>query len=125
MSQHVSLWNILDKDTIITYEISKGTLMGNANDNPLFHSGTTQDQTIMAIRSSNLKGHLYSMKIFESAACSCGFTNEDEFHLFLVCPLYNWPRVTLLNALAHIAPLTLKLPGLAAGMGGSLTVTVA
>ena len=44
------------------------------------------------------------MKIIESSACSCGFKNEDEFHY----RLYYRPRVTLLNALAHIAPLTVR-----------------
>ena len=60
------------------------------------------------MRSSDLKGHLHSMKIIESSACSCGFKNEDEIHFFLACPLYYRPRVTLLNALAHIAPLTVR-----------------
>ena len=31
------------------------------------------------------------------------------FHFFLACPLYYRPRVTLLNALAHIAPLTVRI----------------
>ena len=34
--------------------------------------------------------------------------NKDEFHFFLACPLYNRPRVTLLNALVHIAPFTVR-----------------
>ena len=38
---------------------------------------------------SNLNGHLYSMKIIDSPASSCGFVNENEFHFLLVCPLYN------------------------------------
>ena len=62
----------------------------------------------LRMRSSDLKGHLHSMKIIESSACSCGFKNEDEIHFFLACPLYYRPRVTLLNALAHIAPLTVR-----------------
>ena len=37
-----------------------------------------------------------------------GFKNEDEIHFFLACLLYYRPRVTLLNALAHIAPLTVR-----------------
>ena len=85
--------------------------MGNVNDNPLFHLGTRQEQIIMArlrMCSSDLKGHLHSMKIIESSACSCGFKNEDEFHFFLACPLYYRARVTLLNALAHIPPLTVR-----------------
>ena len=48
------------------------------------------------------------MKIIESSACTCGFKNEDEIHFFLACPLYYRPRVTLLNALAHTAPLTVR-----------------
>ena len=63
----------------------------------------------LRMRSSDLKGHLHSMKIIESSACSCGFKNEDEIHFFLPCPLYYRPRVTLLNALAHIAPLTVRI----------------
>ena len=68
--------------------------MGNVNDNPLFHLGTRQEQTIMArlrMRSSDLKGHLHSLKIIESSACSCGFKNEDEINFFLACPLYYRP----------------------------------
>ena len=44
----------------------------------------------------------------ESAACSCGFKNEDKIHFLLACPLYKRPRVTLLNALLHIAPFTVR-----------------
>ena len=57
---------------------------------------------------NNLNGHLYTMKIIDSPACSCGFINENEFHFLLVCPLYNRPRVTLQNAMGHIAPFTLR-----------------
>ena len=110
----VSLWNSLKEDTrtISNYELLKETLMGNVNDNPLFHLGTSQEQIIMArlsMHSSDLKGHLHSLEIIESSACFCGFKNENEIHFFLACPLYYRPRVTLLNALAHIAPLT--VPG--------------
>ena len=48
------------------------------------------------------------MKIIASPAYVCGFINENEFHLSLVCPLYNRPRVTLQNFLEHIAPFTLR-----------------
>ena len=36
------------------------------------------------------------------------FKNEDEMHFRLACPLYNRPRVTLLSALAHIAPFIVR-----------------
>ena len=110
----ISLWNNLDENTrtITNYESFKDTLMANTNsDNPLFYVGSRQEQIIMAkirMRCSNLNGHLYTMKLIDSSACSCGFINEDEFHFLLVCPLYNRPRVTLQNAIGHIAPFTLR-----------------
>ena len=52
--------------------------------------------------------YLYSVKIVESSACFCGFVNERAFHFFLVCPLYNGPRVTLQNTLVHMAPFTIR-----------------
>ena len=55
----------------------------------------------------NLNGHFYSMKLIDSPTCLCGFINENEFHFFPICPLYNRPRVTLQNAIGHIAPFTL------------------
>ena len=108
-----SLWNSLDVNTrqITNYESFKDTLMVNSNDNPLFYVGSRQEQIIMAklrMGCSNLNGHLYFMKIIDSPACLCGFINENEFHFLLVCPLYNRPRLTLQNAMAHIAPFTLR-----------------
>ena len=85
--------------------------MANTIDNPLFYVGSRQEQIIMGklrMGDSNLNGHLYSMKLIDSPACSCGFINENEFHFFLVCPLYNRPRVTLQNAMGNIAPFTLR-----------------
>ena len=62
----------------------------------------------LRMQCSKFNGHLYSMKIIDSPACSCGFVNENEFYFLLVCPLYNRPRVTLQNAMGHIAPFTLR-----------------
>ena len=109
----ISLWNRLDENTrkITNYESFKDTLMANTIDNPLFYVGSRQEQRIMAklrMGGSNLNVHLYSMKLIDSPACSCGFINENEFHFFLVCPLYNRPRVTLQNAMGNIAPFTLR-----------------
>ena len=109
----ISLWNRLDENTrkITNCESFKDTLMANTINNALFYVGSRQKQIIMAklrMGCSNLNGHLYSMKLIDSPACSCGFINENEFHFFLVCPLYNRPRVTLQNAMGNIAPFTLR-----------------
>ena len=84
LSFAVSLWNKLnDKTRTITdCELFKDTLMRNTNYNPLFFIGSRQEQIIMAklrLQCGNLNGHLYSMKIINSPACSCGFVNENEF----------------------------------------------
>ena len=80
-------WNSLDEDTrsISNYEIFKDTLMGNVNDNALFHLGARQEQIIMArlrMSSSDLKGRLYSMKMIESSACPCGLKIKMKFISF-------------------------------------------
>ena len=48
------------------------------------------------------------MWLFPLLPCVANSKNEGEIHFFLACPLYYRPRVTLLNALAHIAPLTVR-----------------
>ena len=101
-----SLCNSLDEDTrrLQIYKSFKDTLMVNTKDDPLFYVGSRQEQIIIAkirMGCGNLYGHLYSMKTIDSPACLCAFINENEFHSFLVCPLYNRPRVTLQNAMRH------------------------
>ena len=60
------------------------------------------------MRCSNLHGHLQSMHIVESSACSCEFAREDEIHFFFVCPLFNRPRIILQNVISSVAPFTLR-----------------
>ena len=52
--------------------------------------------------------YLKAMHIVESSACSCGFVNEDEFHFFFGCPLFNRPRIILQNVISSVAPFTLR-----------------
>ena len=50
--------------------------MTNINDNPLFYIGSRQEQIILTkfgMQCSNLNGHVYSIKIINSPAFSCGF----------------------------------------------------
>ena len=75
---------------------------------PLQHILSPGVKLCMGATKCAVTGHLYSMKLIDSPACSCGFINENEFHFFLVCPLYNRPRVTLQNAMGNIAPFTLR-----------------
>ena len=109
----VNLWNNLDEETqsVTNYERFKEALGANISENPLFLIGTRQGQVIMAklrMRCSNLNGHLKSMHIVESSACSCGFVNEDEYHFFFGCPLFNRPRIILQNVISSAAPFTLR-----------------
>ena len=76
--------------TITNYELFKDTLLRNINDNPLFFIGSRQEQIIVAklrMQCSYSNGHLYSMKIIDSPACSCGFVNKMNFisYYFVLC----------------------------------------
>ena len=62
----------------------------------------------LRMQCSNLKGHLKSIHIVESYACSCGFVNEDEFHFFFGCPLFIRPRIILQNVISSVTPFTLR-----------------
>ena len=83
----VSLWNSLEEDTrtISNYKLFKETLLGNVNDNPLFHLGSRQGQIIMArlrMRSSDLKGHLHSMKLLNHLLALVGLKMKMKFISF-------------------------------------------
>ena len=55
----------------------------------------------LRMQCGNLNGHIFSMKIINSPACSCRFINNNEFHLLLICPLYNRPTHTSKFYAAH------------------------
>ena len=97
--------------TFTNYERFKDALGADIRENPLFLIGTRQEQVIMEklrMQCSNLNGHIKSMHIVESSACSCGFVNEDEFHFFFGFPLFNRPRIILQNVISSVAPFTLR-----------------
>ena len=110
----IQLWNNLDEKTqgFSNYSSFQDSLQTKLTDNQLFHTGNRQEQILMAkirMRCSSLNGHLSALNVIESSACSCGFANEDEFHFFFVCPLYNRPRTTLLNIVSRLAPTNITL----------------
>jgi hypothetical protein len=62
----------------------------------------------LRLNCSNLKGHLYDLKITESPECQCSYGFEDSFNYLFVCPLYNGPRATLHNTETNFASFTLR-----------------
>lgn len=50
-------------------------------------------------RCSGLKSDLNSVHIIPSAICSCGFQNENAYHYFFDCALYNEQRIRLFRNL--------------------------
>ena len=109
----VSLWNNLD-DSIkcITDSLAfKTVLCPKLIDNPLNLIGNRVDQIIMAklrLNCSSLKSHLFNLNIIDSQTCACGYNKENSIHFFLICPLYNGPRVTLHDNVVGIAAFTPK-----------------
>ena len=107
----VSLWNKLDENVkeIQEYESFKAAMSCKQKDNPLAFIGNRDEQILMArlrLNCSNLKSHLFNLKIIDNPLCSCGQNVEDTTHYFFTCPLYYRPRVALHNFISNLAPFT-------------------
>ena len=110
----INLWNNLDEriKTIIDHDAFRKALDGNkAKDNVLYQVGNRKETIFMArmrLNCSDLKGHLYKLKIIDTSQCQCGYKCEDSYHFLFVCPLYNRPRAILQNTVTNLAAFTLK-----------------
>ena len=62
----------------------------------------------LRLNCSNLKSHLFYLNIIVLQTFACGYNKENSIHFFLICPLYNGPRVTLHNTVVGIAAFTPK-----------------
>ena len=74
--------------------------------NPLYYYGERQNGVILSrirMRCSNLTAHLYDMKIIKESACACGYSREDEYHYFFICPLYHRQRALLHGNVSQFA----------------------
>ena len=109
----VSLWNKLEEDqkNITDFKSFKKSITPELYENPLHFIGNRKEQILMSkirLNCSNLKAHLYNLKIINDRKCTCGLAIEDSLHFFFICTLYNRPRATLHNCIAVLAPFTLK-----------------
>ena len=80
-------------------------------ENPLFHLGNRQENKIMAylrLNCSNLKGHLYDLKIIDSPECQCRHEFENAYHYLFVCSLYSRPTTILHNTVIALTSFTLR-----------------
>lgn len=59
------------------------------------------------MKCSNLKAHLFELKLIDDPRCDCGYFYEDPIHFFFVCPRYANLRIALHNSLNPIVPFTL------------------
>ena len=107
------LWNALPDTTRHTknYKAFKKLLENNCPvPNDLFFIGNRKSNIHMSklrMKCSDLKAHLFELKLIENPTCECGYFYEDSIHYFFVCPLYNQHRITLHNYAAPIVPFTL------------------
>ena len=110
----VNMWNSLSNDLkiIVDYDTFKRELEKHVpKENPLFIIGDRKENIIIArirMNCSDLKAHLFNLKILDSADCQCGHNCEDSFHFLFTCPLYNRPRAILHNTVANLASFTLR-----------------
>ena len=103
----VHLWNSLDDkiQAITNYKRFKDAL---GLIQKVIHYFYWYQTNRNRMRCSNLNDHLRSIVIAESSAYPLGFINEDEFHFFFICPLFNRPRITLQNVISCVAPFTIR-----------------
>ena len=105
----ISLWNKLETSIRNTanFALFKTLLEKNIpKSNPLFDLGKRKTNIIMArirMNCSELKGHLFKLKITNNPACQCGYFFEDAVHYFFVCPLYAQQRLILQYYVSRIA----------------------
>jgi hypothetical protein len=109
----VYLWNNLpiDARNIHDFNLFKLYLEKDLpSPNKLFYLGKRKINIVLSrlrMKCSNLKAHLFELKIIENASCSCGYFYEDSVHFFFVCPLYNQQRTILHNKINPRVPFTL------------------
>ena len=90
----VSLWNNLPTaaKNIPDYYSFKLYLEKDLSvPNELFYLGKRKINIVMAkirMKCSNLRAHLFELKIIENAACDCGYFYEDSVHYFFVSVFY-------------------------------------
>ena len=76
-----------------------------------FYAGKRYWQVIHARLRTNcsaLNSDLYSKNITDSPSCNCGAV-ENAYHFFLTCPQYYDQRINMLDSLAFLPEITLKI----------------
>ena len=73
-----------------------------------FFVGSRYAQTTLArfrFGHSELNAHLFRIGRAESPMCACGRNEEDNYHFFMECGLYESPRYTLMRKISNMLPL--------------------
>lgn len=73
-----------------------------------FFVGTRYTQTTLArfrFGHSELNAHLFRVGRTESPICECGRGEEDNYHFFMDCAMYESPRHTLLLKVSNMLPI--------------------
>ena len=108
------LWTNLPThlQTIPKIEKFKYELIKNKPEsNKLFYLGNRRDNVILSklrMNCSELKSHLYNLKIITDKSCICGYVNEHPVHFFFDCPLYSEPRRRLHEKIIQKSTFTLR-----------------
>ena len=111
----ITLWNQLSPDIkgLANYKLFKEKLDQNIpQTNQLFFMGNRKTNIILArlrMKCSDLKGHLFQLKIIDNPTCKCGYFYEDSIHYFFVCPRFTQQRNILHNYVIAHAPFTLQI----------------
>ena len=111
----IRLWNNLDERLRSSNDISefKSNLPDvNTKSPELFNYGERRLNIIhtqLRLQCSNLKAHLFSLHVVDDPQCNCNIGNEDCFHFFFECPLYNLQRQDLAAKVQQLSTFNTKV----------------
>ena len=58
---------------------------------------------------SNLNAHLFDLHVVDSPSCLCFLQNEDCYHYFFDCPMYNVERMHLFDYIQKLYDVKLNI----------------
>ena len=108
-------WNALDQATQAapTYNAFRRHIAkGGEKANPLYYYGKRKlavNHTRLRMGCSALRKHLHRLNLVDTPTCACTLEEEDTYHFFFVCPLYQAQRAIMLQSIHQITYPSLNL----------------
>ena len=109
----IKLWNELPADvrSIPEKDLFKEKISKSFKRNALYgclDRGLGLIHSQFRMHCSNLNAHLFNLHVVDSPNCFCSFKNEDCYHYFFDCPMYNVERMHLFDEVQKLCDVKLN-----------------